>query len=274
LAKKITTIKPTYGWKSLNLSEVYSSRDLLIFLVLRDIKAKYAQSVLGILWAFLNPLIQSLVYTVVFGKLAKLDSEGIPYILFSFVAIVAWSYFSNVLTDSTNALTKNKSMLSKVYFPRLILPFSAVFSRLIDFAISIFVMLGLLIFYGFYPQWDVLYFPLLLIILILTALGAGNLLSALSLRYRDVKHVMTFMVRLLMYATPVVYSIKIIPEKFIFIYSLNPMVGVIEGMRSIFINSKAFPWQLIVPGAIVAVLLFTGGTFYFKRTEKHVADIA
>ncbi len=271
---EITIIQPTKGWQVIDIKELWHYRDLLYFLVVRAIKAKYAQSVLGVGWAILQPLVNTLVFTVIFGKLAKLDSDGVPYILFSFAAMIPWTYFSNILTESSNSLVSNRNMLSKVYFPRLVLPLSAVFSKLLDFSIGFIVMIGLFIFYRFIPSWNILFFPVLLAILVMTSLGAGMILSAMAVQYRDVQYAMGFLVRLLMYAVPVVYSISIIPEEYLYLYALNPMVGVIEGMRAAFLGTKPMPWDLIGIGAGVSVLLFLFGAFYFRKMEKTFADIA
>ena len=268
-------IEPSKGWHLIDVKELWRYKDLCsTFLVVRGIKGKYAQSILGIGWAVIQPLVQTLVFTVIFGTLAKLDSDGAPYILFSFAAMVPWNYFSSILTESSNALIANKDMLSKVYFPRLVLPLASVFSKLIDFGISFIVMIGLFIYYGFVPSINVIYFPVLLIILIMTSLGVGMILSAMAIQYRDVQYAMGFMVRILMYSVPVVYSINIIPQKWVYVYALNPMVGVIEGMRAAFLGTKAMPWDLISIGAAVSLILFIFGAFYFRKMENTVADIA
>jgi len=270
----VTIIKPQNGWQLIDLKELWRYKDLLYFLTIRGIKAKYAQSVLGVGWAVIQPLVQTLVFTVIFGNLAKLGSDGIPYVLFSFAAMVPWTYFQNILTESSNSLVANKGMLSKVYFPRLVLPLSAVFSKLLDFAIGFLVMLGLFFYFRFMPGIHVVYFPLLFLILIMTSLGTGMILSAMAVQYRDVNYAMTFMVRLLMYGAPVVYSIDIIPQKWLYAYALNPMVGVIEGMRSAFLDTRPMPWDLIAIGGAVSLLLFVFGALYFRKMEKTFADVA
>jgi len=267
-------IKPSKGWQLIDLKELWRYKDLLYFLTIRGIKAKYAQSVLGVGWAIIQPLVQTLVFTVIFGNLAKMSSDGVPYVLFSFAAMVPWTYFSNILTESSNSLVQNKAMLSKVYFPRLVLPLSSVFSKLLDFAIGFLVMLGLLVYYRFLPGPGVIIFPLLLLILIMTSLGTGMILSAMAVQYRDIQYAMSFLVRILMYSVPVVYSINIIPQEYLYVYALNPMVGVIEGMRAAFLGTKAIPWDLIGIGGAVALFLFIFGAFYFRKMEKTFADIA
>ena len=267
-------IRPTKGWQLLDLGEVWRYRDLLYFLTIRGIKAKYAQSILGVGWAILQPLVQTLVFTVIFGNLARMDSDGVPYILFSFAAMVPWNYFSSILTESSNSLVANKGMLSKVYFPRVVLPLAAVFSKLLDFIIGFLVMLGLFIYYDYIPSINVVFFPILLLILVMTSLGTGMILSAMAVQYRDVNHAMSFLVRILMYSVPVVYSISIVPEKYLYLYAMNPMVGVIEGMRAAFLGTKEMPWHLIGIGGCVSLVLFVFGIFYFKRMERFFADIA
>ena len=269
----IRVIEPSKGWKLINIKEVLEYRDLLFFLVLRGIKAKYAQSVLGVGWAILQPLIQSLVFTVIFGNLAKIESDGQPYLIFSFVAMVPWNYYANILTESSNSLVQNKQMISKVYFPRLVLPLSSVFSKLLDFGIGMLVLIGFMIYFQIGVGLNLIFFPLLVLILIMTSLGTGMILSAMAIQYRDVQYAMTFLVRILMYLAPVVYSLDIIPSKYLFYYSLNPMVAVIEGMRSIFLNTKTMPWDLIIEGGVVSLILFLSGAFYFRRMERRFADL-
>ena len=274
MSAPVTKISPSKGWQLIDLPEVWQYKDLLYFLTVRGIKAKYAQSVLGVGWAIIQPLFQTLVFTVIFGNLAKMGSDGVPYVLFSFTAMVPWNYFSNILTNSSSSLVQNRDMLSKVYFPRLVLPISSVLSGLLDFLIAFLVLVGLLIYYQMVPNLNIIYFPLLLLILIMTSLGIGMILSAMAVQYRDVQYAMSFLVRILLYSVPVVYSINIIPDQYLYWYALNPMVGVIEGMRSALLGTRAMPWDLIAIGSVVSLVLFIFGAFYFKRMEKTFADIA
>jgi len=270
----IQTIKPTSGWKAINFRELWNYKDLLYFLTLRSIKAKYAQSVLGVGWAIIQPLVLTLVFTVIFGNLAKIGSDDIPYLLFSFTAMVPWNYFQNILTESTSSLITNREMISKVYFPRLVLPLSAIFSKMIDFAIGGVVMIGLLFYYQVVPDWEFIYVPFFVLLLIITSIGIGLILSALAVQFRDINYAMSFMVRLIMYSAPVVYPLSMIPAKYQALYSLNPLVTVIEGFRTSLIPTLPIPWHTIYPGAIVAVLLLVGGLFYFRKMERYFADIA
>ena len=274
VAEPFTEIRATSGWKILDTNALWQYKDLLYFLSLRGIKAKYAQSVLGVGWAIINPLAQALIFTVVFGNLAKLSSDGTPYILFSYTAMVAWTYFSGILTDATGALIRNREMIGKVYFPRLVLPMASVLSKLVDFVIAFTLLIGLLGWYGIAPQSTIYMFPVLLLILVLTSLGLGAFLAALAVQYRDVQYAMTFLVRVLMYAAPVVYSVSIIPQEWQTAYALNPIVGVIEGMRAIFLGSRPFPWEWVGIGGAVSVAIFFIGCLYFRRMERHFADLA
>lgn len=273
MERAVTVIRPGSRWRFINVKEVVAYKDLLYFLVLRGIKAKYAQSVLGIGWAIIQPLFTTLVFTIVFGRLAKITSDGVPYFLFSLTAMVPWTYFSGTMTESTNSLVMNANMISKVYFPRVVLPLSAAFSKLIDFLIGLIVMVIFLLIYSIPWSWDVLMFPLLVVILLLASLGIGMFLSAMAVQYRDVKHAMTFFAQLMMYATPVVYPTSAVPEPFRVWYALNPMVGVVEGFRSVFLHTNPMPWLYMAEGGLVSVILFIGGAFYFRKMERVFADV-
>ncbi|SNS23566.1 lipopolysaccharide transport system permease protein [Belliella buryatensis] len=268
-----TIIEPSKGWKVVDFDELWRYKDLLYFLTVRGIKARYAQSILGVGWAIIQPLFTTLVFTVVFGGLAKVDSDGMPYILFSYLALWPWNYFSGTLSESANSLVANAGMITKVYFPRLILPLAAIFSKLLDFIISFVVLLILLIYFKVVPGLGIIWLPLLLIQLLMTSLGIGMILSAMAVQYRDIKYALTFIIQLLLYGAPVVYSTTAVPEQYQFLYSLNPMVGVIEGIRAMFLN-RPIPWDWIWPGSIVAIIFFVFGLFYFRRMEKVFADVA
>ena len=268
-----TIIEPSQGWKVIDFEELWRYKDLLYFLTVRGIKARYAQSVLGVGWAIIQPLFTTLVFTVVFGGLAKVDSDGMPYILFSYLALWPWNYFSGTLSESANSLIANAGIITKVYFPRLILPLAAIFSKLLDFIISFVVLLVLLIYFRVVPGLGIVWLPILLLQLLMTSLGIGMILSAMAVQYRDVKYALGFVVQLLLYLAPVVYSTTAVPEQWQFVYSLNPMVGVIEGIRAMFL-SRPMPWEWIWPGAMVAIIFFVFGLFYFRRMEKVFADVA
>ena len=267
-------VRRTSGWRLIDFGELYRYRDLLWFLTWRNIKVLYSQSVIGIGWAVLQPLFSMLVFTLVFGLFAKMDSDGVPYALFSFCALVPWSYFSNALLDSGNSLVSQADILSKVYFPRLVLPLSSVLAKLIDLVIALGVLLALMLIYGQLPQWDIVFLPLLIVIMTMTAAGMGMFLTSLAIQYRDIKHAMTFIVQLLMYAAPVVYPTTLVPEWLQPYYALNPMVGVIEGFRAALLGTRDMPWQWIVTGLMTSILIFVVGLFQFRKQERVFADVA
>ncbi len=268
----ITIIESGHGWRAINLRELKEYKDLFYFLVWRDIKALYAQTILGFLWAILQPLIQIVIFSIIFGKIAKISTDGIPYILFSSVAIIPWTYMSQSMSSSSQSLISGSSMLGKIYFPRLIFPITSVLSRLVDFWISMLIILCLMLYYRVPPTWNLLFFPLFFISMVSVPTSAGLWLSSLAIRYRDVKYAMTFFIRILMYTAPIVYSASSIPENYRIIYSLNPIVGVIEGYRACFLGTP-IPWPFIWPGFITAAILLISGAFYFKRMEQIVVDV-
>lgn len=272
-------MEPTYireprpGWHFINFRELRDYRDLLIFLVKRDIQAKYAQSILGVGWAIIQPIFTMIVFTIIFGKLAKVSSDGVPYAIFSYSALVPWVYFSASLTDATNSLVASSNMLTKVYFPRLIIPLSPVLSNLVDFGTALLILFGLMAWYGIAPTIWAVTLPFLVLLLMLTAIGLGTWLTALAIQYRDIKYGMAFGVRLLMYAAPVVYPASLIPERYRLYYALNPMVGVIEGFRSALLGTRPMPWDLIGIGSITALIIAIGGCLYFRHMERVFADV-
>lgn len=260
-------------FKLINCSEVVAYKDLLYFLVIRGLKARYAQSILGVGWALIQPLFTMLVFTVVFGRLANIRSDGLPYALFSFAGLIAWSYFSGALLEVSNSLVSNANMLSKVYFPRIVLPLSGLLTKLLDFGITIIVMVGLIVFFKHPLSWNLIYFPLMVVLLVISTSGPAVILAAWSVQYRDIKYAMTFVVQILMYAAPVVYPLSSVPEKYRFFYSLNPLVGVIEGFRSSLLNSNPMPWSEISIGTTVAIITLLFGLYTFARLEKTFADV-
>jgi lipopolysaccharide transport system permease protein len=260
--------------KLIDWKEISDYRDLLYFLIVRGIRAKYAQSVLGVSWAVIQPLFTMLVFTIVFGNLAKISSDGVPYALFSFSGLMPWTYFSGVLNEASNSLTNNASMLSKVYFPRIVLPLAAMLGKLLDFSITILVMGVLLVVFSYTPSYQLMYLPLLLLYLLMTALGPSLILAAWSVQYRDIKYAMTFIVQLLMYAAPVVYPLSLIPEQYQIWYGLNPLVGVIEGFRAAILGANAMPWSIMGIGFLISFVLLMVGLYTFSRLERTFADVA
>jgi lipopolysaccharide transport system permease protein len=268
----ITMITPKSGMQFADFKELKEYRDLFFFLVWREVKILYAQTILGFGWAILQPLIQIVIFTFVFGKVAKVSSDGIPYLLFSSIAIIPWTYMSQSMTQSSMSLVTGQGMLGKVYFPRLAFPMTPVLARLIDFGVSMIIILAVMIYYQVSPTLSFLLIPLFLVMMICVPAGIGMWLSALSIRFRDVKHAMPFVVRMLIFTAPIVYSASSIPQSYRFLYSLNPIVGVIEGFRACMLGLP-IPWLYILPGMIIAPLLFISGVFYFKRMELVFADV-
>jgi len=254
--------------------ELVDYKDLLYFLVVRGVKARYAQSVLGVGWAVIQPLFTMLIFTIVFGRLAKVSSDGLPYALFSFSGLMAWTYFSGALTEASNSLISNANMLSKVYFPRLILPLSGLFSKLLDFTITIIVMGVLLVVFNYTPSANLIYFPLLVVVMMITTFGPAIILAAWAVQYRDIKYAMTFIVQLLMYSAPVVYPLSAVPVEYRAIYSINPLVGVVEGFRSAILGANPMPWSSIAIGSGVSLVVLMFGLYTFTKLEKTFADVA
>ena len=273
-SKKDSTIiiEAGSGWRIVNLMELKEYRDLFYFLVWRDIKVLYAQTILGFSWAILQPLIQIVIFTIVFGKVAKVPTGGIPYILFSSVAIIPWTYLSQSMTQSSQSLVTGQNMLGKVYFPRLIFPITPILSKLVDFGISMLIIIGVIIYYRVIPTWNLLLFPFFIVFMMSISAGIGMWMSSMAIRFRDVRYAMSFVVRMLMYSAPIVYSASSIPEKWRLLYSVNPIVGVIEGYRACLLGT-AMHWQYILPGIISTILLLISGAFYFKRMERVFVDV-
>lgn len=273
-----TTIKKSNKKFSFDFKEFIRYKDLLYFMVLRDVTVMYKQSILGFAWAIINPVFSMLVFTIVFGRLAGVPSEGIPYPIFSYAALIPWTYFSNTINTSGTSLINNTSIFTKVYFPRIIIPLTPILSKLIDFGISFLILIILMFYYGYYPTLKILLIPVFMIIMLMTSIGLGSWLSALAIQYRDVKFGITFAVPLLMYAAPVVFPASLIAQKIghkaYLLYGLYPMTGVIEGFRSAVIPTKEVPWDLVGMSALGAIILFSLGIFIFKRFESRFADVA
>ncbi len=248
-------------------------RDLFYFLITRDIKVRYKQTVLGGLWAIIQPFFMMVVFTLFFGNLARVPSDGIPYPIFNYSAMVAWTYFANAITYSGNSLIQESALISKVYFPRLIAPLAPVIAFLLDFVIAFVILVGMMIYYHIYPTIMTLLLPILVLLMMFIASGVGMFLAAMNAKYRDIRYAIPFLVQFWMFASPVVYPVSMIPEKYHLIYAVNPMVGVIEGFRSVLLGTVAFPTQIVLISTLVAVIMFVVGALYFRRTERHFADI-
>ncbi len=273
-ARPVIEIKSKSGWRLIDVKELAAYRDLFFFLVWRDIKVVYSQTVLGFLWAIIRPVFSMIVFSIVFGRLAHIPSDNVPYPVFSYAALIPWTYFSTALTNSTQSLISNVNMITKVYFPRLIIPLTPVLAGLVDFAISFVVLAGLMAWYRIVPTVDILVLPLLILLMMLTASGVGMWLSAMAIQYRDIRHAMTFLIQLLMYAAPVVWPVSLIPHSYRLVYGIYPMAGVIEGFRSALVGTTPMPWDLIGIGAASAFTIAISGAFYFRRMERVFADVA
>lgn len=267
-------LRPPHGWSALKLGDLWHYRELVYFMTLRDIKVRYKQAVLGVSWALIQPILTMIIFTVIFGNLAKMPTDnGIPYPLFSLAAIIPWQLFANALQRSTLSLAGNANLLTKVYFPRLIIPVSAVMAALVDFCFSLLVMAGMMIYYRYPPTLEILWLPLLILLALLTALAVGLWLSALNVQYRDVQHMVPFLVQIWMYASPVVYSSSLIPNGiWRYIYGLNPITGVVNGFRWALLGGPPPDTMFLI--SVVAVFLLLGsGLFYFRRMERNFADL-
>ena len=274
MAETVTVIEPRSGWRLIDWKELGEYSDLFFFLTWRHIKVRYAQSAIGIGWAVVQPLFYMLVFTVVFGRLARIQSDGAPYAVFAFTALVPWTYFANAVSEGAASLIVNANMISKIYFPRLILPMSIVVARLADFAIALVILAALMAWYHIIPGERVAILPLLILLMVFTAAGLGLWLAALAVQYRDVNYATTFGMQLLMYAAPVVYPVSLVPADVQMLYAVNPMVGVIEGFRAVLLETRPVPWDFIAIGSVTALIVAVSGAFYFRRKEQIFADVA
>jgi len=265
--------RPSRGWVSLRLRELWEYRELLYFLAWRDIKVRYKQTVLGAVWAILQPFLTMVIFSIFFGRLAKVPSDGIPYPIFSYSALLPWQLFAHALTGSGNSLVANRQLVTKVYFPRLVIPMAAVLAGLVDFAIAFVVLLGMMLYYGIVPTLGILTLPLFLLLTLATALSAGLWLSALNVQYRDVGHVIPFLTRFLLFATPIAYSSSLVPERWQALYGLNPMAGVVEGFRWALLGKSGGTETLMIVSVAAVIVLLFGGLVYFRRMERTFADI-
>lgn len=266
-------IRPERGLAALNLKELWAYRELLYFLTWRDVKVRYKQTVLGAAWAIIQPLLMMIVFTVFFGKLVGVPSDGSPYPVFAYCALLPWQLFAHALAESSNSLVANERLITKVYFPRLIVPLAAVFGGLIDFAIAFVILLGLMAYYGIFPTVATFTLPLFVLLALLTALGVGLWFSALNVKYRDVRYTITFMTQLWFFATPIVYPSSIVPERWRALYGLNPMAGVVEGFRWALLGKGEGPGLLLAVSVAVVILILVTGLLYFRRMEATFADL-
>ncbi len=266
-------ITPPSGWFDINFRELWQFRELLYFFVWRDIKIRYKQTAIGAAWAVLQPVMTMMVFTLFFGRLAKMPSGGVPYPIFYLSALLPWTYFSGALTNATQSIVEKQGVITKVYFPRLVLPLAALISGLLDFGIAFVVLLGMMAYYRMVPGPAILLFPCFLLLAVLTALGVGLWLSALNALYRDVRHIVPFLVQFWMFASPVVYPSSLVPARWRWLYGLNPMAGVIEGFRWAITGRAQPPNVMLAASTGMVLLLVVGGAMFFKRMEGTIADV-
>ena len=270
----VLRLEPARGWVSLGLKEFWRYRELLYFLIWRDVKVRYKQTALGAAWAIIQPVFTMLVFSLFFGRLAKMPSDGIPYPLFTFAALVPWTFFANGLTQSADSLVGSANLLKKVYFPRLAIPVAAVLSGVIDFTLAFLVLLVIMIgYYGIWPTGAIIWLPALVALAIVTALGVGLFLSALNVQFRDVRYVLPFLVQVWLFTTPIAYPSSLLSEPWRTLYGINPMAGVVEGFRWALLGSGSAPGPMIFVSSIAALSLLVGGAYYFRRMEKNFADL-
>ena len=266
-------IGPARGWSSLGLRDVWEYRELLYFLVSRNVRGAYRQMAFGVLWIVMRPLVNMVLYSVIFGNLAKLPSDGLPYPIFAYSALLPWTFFAGAVRQVANSLVANKGLISKVYFPRLIVPLAGVLAGLIDFAVSFVILLGMMAYYGIWPTWSMLTVPLYMLLTAVLALGIGLWFASWIVHYRDVSDVLSYLLSGWMYASPVVYAASVIPEQWRVLYRLNPMTSVIEGLRWALFGTGQPPDVFLLISVLVAVLLMIFGAFYFRRTERTIVDV-
>lgn len=271
--EKMITIKPARGWIPVNWRDLYEYRELLYFLTWRDIKVKYKQTLLGASWAILRPFFLMVIFTLFFGRLAKLPSEGIPHPIFYYSGLLLWTYFAEAVTMSSNSLVGGANLISKIYFPRLLMPTASTLAGLLDYFIAMSILIVMMIWYHFVPSSTIILFPFLIFFGLLAATGVGMWLSAMNVRYRDIRYVIPFLIQLWLFATPVIYPSTMLPEKFRWLLALNPMTGLVEAHRACILGHKAIDWMSLGTSCVIIILVFVSGLYYFRWMEKSFADI-
>ncbi|MBW2076419.1 MAG: ABC transporter permease [Deltaproteobacteria bacterium] len=273
LTVPITIIEPKKGWIPIDLKEIWNYRELLYFLTKRDIKVRYKQTVLGGLWAIIQPVFTMVVFTLFFGRLAKMPSDGIPYPIFVYAGLLPWTYFANALSASGNSLVGSANLITKVYFPRLIVPASASLAGLLDFFVAMIVLGGMMIYYQFVPGFGILLFPFLVGLTFLCSVGVGLWLSALNVQYRDIRYVIPFLIQIWMFVSPVIYPVSMVKGKYQWLLALNPMGGVIKAYRASLLGHLPIDWFLLGISTIIILVIFVTGLYYFRRMERYFADV-
>lgn len=266
-------IQPTKGWTSLKLKEVWDYRELITIFVWRDLKVRYRQTVIGVLWAVLQPFLTMVIFSIFFGRLAGIPSDGIPYPVFSFAALVPWTFFANSLSQSSNSLINNSEMIKKIYFPRLTMPIASILAGFVDFVLAFIILLGIMLFYGYFPTINTLWLPFFILLAIMTAVGVGLWLGAMNVKYRDVRYMVPFIIQAWLFATPVAYPSSLLTGPWQTLYGLNPMASVVEGFRWALLGTGAVPGSMVAVSFVVSCLLLISGIFYFRRMEKTFADV-
>jgi lipopolysaccharide transport system permease protein len=270
---ELTLLRPSRGWSTLNLGDLWVYRELIYFLTWRDIKVRYKQTILGAAWAIIQPLVNMVVLTIIFGNLAKMSTEGIPRPIFTFTALLPWGLFSKALSDAGRSVLSSRSMITKIYFPRLIIPLSSVLGGVVDFVIQFFIMIAMMLYYQIMPTSAIWTLPFFILLALFTALGFGLWLSALNVLYRDVGYILPFLTQIWLLVTPVAYSAKEVPIKWQLIYALNPMVGVVEGFRWALLGTQNAPGPVLGISALISVVILVTGMYYFRRMERTFADM-
>lgn len=273
IESSVAVIEPPKDWSPVRLGDIWEYRDLMLFLAWRDIKVRYTQAILGFAWALLQPVLMMLIFSIFLGRLAGVPSDGIPYAVFAFTGLLPWTYFSNAVGGSSESLVSSANLVSKVYFPRLVLPISAAIAWLPDFVLASSFLIVMMLIYGLVPAWTTLLLPLFGLFALLAVLSVSVLLSALNVAYRDVRHAVPFVLQLWLFATPVVYPVSLVPDRWQFLLGLNPMAGVVSGFRWAVLGGQDVPLLLMAESFLVAVIMLIFGLFYFRRVEHRFADV-
>ncbi len=273
LSLDVLVIRPSPGWIPLNLRDLWEYRELLYFLTWRDIKVRYKQTMIGGAWAIIQPFFTMVVFSIFFGQLAKMPSDGIPYPIFAYCALVPWQLFVHAMNESSNSLVANQGLITKVYFPRLVIPIAPVLAGMVDFSIAFTVLLGMMLYYGIIPTAAILTLPFFILLAVVTALSVGLWFSALNVEYRDVRYTIPFLIQFWLFATPIAYPSSLIPEQWRMLYGLNPMAGVVEGFRWALLGRAEGPGPMLAVSVMAVMVIFIGGLYYFRRMEKTFADV-
>lgn len=268
-----TVLTPSHGWVSLKLGELWEYRELLYFFIWRDVKVRYKQTALGVTWAILQPVFTMVIFSLFFGKLAKMPSDGLPYPIFTFAALIPWMFFANGLNQASNSLVVNSNLINKVYFPRLTIPIATVLGGLVDFVPAFLMLLGMMLYFEIYPTIHIIWIPAFLLLALVTSLAVSIGLAALNVHYRDVRHTVPFLVQCWLFATPIAYPSSLLPQPWRTIYAINPMVGVVEGFRWALLGTATTPGPMIAASSLAAFALLIGGALYFRRLERSFADV-